>query len=107
MSFSRFKGEVLRPVSWVLRAGGVVAMLALAHAGRSTQDARLASQTRAQADTKSAGCLTCHKNIEPMHASPAVRLGCTDCHGGNASATTKEAAHVKPLHSEIWKTSAN
>src|SRR5262245_51314969 len=61
----------------------------------------------ALADPKSSGCLTCHKNIEPMHVSGAVRLGCTDCHGGNASATTKQAAHVQPLHPEIWKSSAN
>jgi hypothetical protein len=65
------------------------------------------AQTQSAADEKSRGCLTCHKNIEPMHTSPAVRLGCTDCHGGNAAATTKDAAHVKPLHPEIWKTSAN
>src|SRR5438067_2065751 len=105
MSFSLSKNEVLRPASCVLLA--LAALAALAHAGRSTQDAGLASQTRAQADTKSAGCLTCHKSIEPMHASPAVRLGCTDCHGGNAAATTKDAAHVKPRHPEIWRTSAN
>ena len=42
-----------------------------------------------------------------MHASGAVRLGCTDCHGGNAAATIKEQAHVQPLHPEIWKSSAN
>jgi hypothetical protein len=43
---------------------------------------------------KSRGCLTCHVGIEPMHASAAVKLGCTDCHGGDPVATTKEAAHV-------------
>src|SRR5436309_11493257 len=52
-------------------------------------------------------CLSCHKNIEPMHESGAVRLGCTDCHGGDATATTKEKAHVLPRHPEIWKSSAN
>jgi hypothetical protein len=92
-------------VSCVLLA--LAALAALAHAGRSTQDAGLSSQTQARADEKSRGCTTCHKNIEPMHASTAVHLGCTDCHGGNASATTKDAAHVKPLHPEVWKTSAN
>jgi hypothetical protein len=55
----------------------------------------------------SEGCITCHKNIEPMHESGAVRLGCVDCHGGDASATTKERAHVLPRHPEIWKSSAN
>jgi hypothetical protein len=64
-------------------------------------------QTAAEADAKSTGCLTCHKNIEPMHQSAAVRLGCTDCHGGNATATKKEEAHVHPRHPELWKTSAN
>src|SRR5881628_1243106 len=53
------------------------------------------------------GCESCHKNIEPMHESAAVRLSCTDCHGGDAAATTKEKAHVLPLHPEIWKSSAN
>ena len=65
------------------------------------------SQTQAATDEKSRGCIACHKNIEPMHTSPAVKLGCTDCHGGNAAATKKEDAHVRPLHPEIWKTSAN
>jgi hypothetical protein len=56
---------------------------------------------------KSRGCVTCHNPIEPMHASGAVRLGCTDCHGGDAAATTKAAAHVKPAHPEVWTSSAN
>ncbi len=42
-----------------------------------------------------------------MHASTAVRLGCTDCHGGDASALKKEQAHVQPRFPELWKTSAN
>ena len=66
-----------------------------------------ARQTQVQADVKSRGCLTCHAGIEPMHASPAVKLGCTDCHGGDATATTKEQAHVQPRFPELWKTSAN
>src|SRR5437773_2607456 len=65
------------------------------------------AQTQAAVDEKSRGCVTCHKNIEPMHTSPAVKLGGTDCHGGNATAAKKEDAHIKPLHSEIWRTSAN
>ncbi|HVR38853.1 MAG TPA: cytochrome c3 family protein, partial [Thermoanaerobaculia bacterium] len=42
-----------------------------------------------------------------MHSSPAVKLGCTDCHGGNASALTKNEAHVQPRFPELWPTSAN
>ncbi len=45
-----------------------------------------AHQSRAEADGKSAGCVTCHtaSDAASMHASPSVVLGCTDCHGGNA-----------------------
>jgi hypothetical protein len=67
----------------------------------------LDKQTDEQALTKSSGCLTCHAGIEPMHESKNVRLGCVDCHGGNACATTKEAAHVHPRFPEKWPTSAN
>ena len=33
------------------------------------------------------GCYTCHLQTDAptMHTTPAVRLGCTDCHGGNAT----------------------
>lgn len=53
------------------------------------------TQSWAQADAKSAGCLSCHGPVDQktMHASPAVVLGCTDCHGGDASvAGPKDAA---------------
>ncbi len=48
----------------------------------------LITQTQADADAKSAGCVTCHTSEdEPtMHPTRTVRLGCTDCHGGDASA---------------------
>ncbi|HYI12445.1 MAG TPA: hypothetical protein VEK57_25550 [Thermoanaerobaculia bacterium] len=42
-----------------------------------------------------------------MHASPAVKLGCIDCHGGDATATTKQQAHIQPRNPELWKTAAN
>jgi Ca2+-binding EF-hand superfamily protein len=42
----------------------------------------------------SAGCLRCHAGIEEPH--PLHPLGCVDCHGGDASAGTKERAHVLP-----------
>ncbi len=37
-------------------------------------------------------CVLCHEGIEAMH--PEAELSCTDCHGGDASASTREAAHV-------------
>jgi len=67
----------------------------------------LSGQTAAQAALKSHGCVVCHQNVGDMHRSPNVRLGCTDCHGGDANATTKRAAHVHPKHPEVWTGSAN
>jgi len=52
-------------------------------------------------------CITCHDGIEPMHASRAVRLSCTDCHGGNGATRVKEEAHVKPRFPATWPSSAN
>jgi hypothetical protein len=69
----------------------------------------LLRQTEAAARVKSEGCQSarCHVGIESMHASPAVRLGCTDCHGGRADTTDKLAAHVAPRYPAEWPTSAN
>jgi len=76
------------------------------------QDNFLRGQSQKEADRKSSGCITCHTSTdEPtMHSSKAVHLGCTDCHGGNASASIvagtvpnspeylaiKERAHIPP-----------
>jgi hypothetical protein len=49
----------------------------------------------------------CHVGIEPMHASPAVQLACTACHGGRADTTDKDTAHVQPRSKANWPTSAN
>jgi hypothetical protein len=73
----------------------------------SAQPSSLLRQTQEQADAKSRGCMTCHTDIEPMHASAAVKLACTDCHGGNATAITKQQAHIAPKNADLWKTSAN
>ena len=67
----------------------------------------LSGQTVEQAACKSRGCITCHANVGDMHQSPNVRLGCTDCHGGNADALTKQGAHIHPRECEAWPGSAN
>jgi hypothetical protein len=65
-------------------------------------------QTSAEARLKSRGCLECHSGSEPMHASPNVVLGCTDCHGGNATpGLTQRKAHVSPRNPVFWESSAN
>ncbi|HWL47455.1 MAG TPA: hypothetical protein VNQ31_07035, partial [Sphingomonadaceae bacterium] len=77
-----------------------------------------AGQSEAEAEAKSSGCVTCHtKSDQPtMHATPAVRLGCVDCHGGNAKiagdaglphnapayVTARDAAHVLPRYPQAW-----
>jgi len=64
-------------------------------------------QTAADVQSKSAGCLSCHNGIEKMHASSMVKLGCTDCHGGNPTARKQEDAHVKPRFPKNWKNGKN
>jgi hypothetical protein len=83
----------------------------------SADNSVLTSQTQEEANRKSAGCVSCHHNgnyeaIKPMHESPPVKLGCTDCHGGNSAYVlaaavtrgskefnaTKISAHVLPRH---------
>ena len=79
------------------------------------------SQSEAQAQIKSKGCISCHtiSDNHTMHANPAVIIGCTDCHGGNAAihisekirektkgAEYREAmdqAHVMPRNEKFWK----
>jgi len=65
-------------------------------------------QTAEEVALKSRGCLECHTGSEPMHVSPNVMLGCTDCHGGNATpGLTQRKAHVAPRNPVFWESSAN
>src|SRR5262245_28586020 len=45
------------------------------------------TQDWAEADGKSAGCISCHTATDrkTMHQTEAVVLGCVDCHGGDAT----------------------
>ena len=71
-----------------------------------------------QAQQKSDGCQSCHVDTDQktMHSSPAVVLGCTDCHGGDASVAAAsdldpdgtayrallDRAHVQPRYPQAW-----
>ncbi len=92
-----------------------------------------AFQSWDEANTKSEGCVSCHTDSDrkTMHASEAVVLGCTDCHGGNAGVhlpsgeslpspselaarsysasykTAMDSAHVLPRFPDQFPTSAN
>ncbi len=75
-------------------------------------------QSVAEMLAKSDGCTSCHvKSDAPtMHVSPAVRLGCTDCHGGDAGVkgnselphdhpdyiAARDRAHVLPKYPDSW-----
>jgi hypothetical protein len=67
----------------------------------------LLKQTSEQAAAKSNGCVMCHQNVHDPHRKNTVRLGCTDCHGGDATTTDKGSAHVRPRFPEAWPSSAN
>ncbi len=75
-------------------------------------------QTAEEMQQASAGCVSCHTESEQktMHTNPAVKLGCTDCHGGDSGVFkpesseqhsetyehAREAAHVLPNYPEAW-----
>ena len=81
----------------------------------------LSTQSAEDADRKSAGCVTCHTKTDArtMHNAPSVRLGCTDCHGGDVTVRAagnpgakeydeaRSRAHVAPQNREVWASSAN
>lgn len=54
----------------------------------AADDPPLLRQPQPETDRKSSGCQTCHTPMDTatMHTTGTVRLGCTDCHGGNAEA---------------------
>jgi hypothetical protein len=110
-------------VSSSLRTLGVVCVSALSFflairassnspAKVSQDSSLLRSQSQEEADRKSSGCISCHSSTdEPtMHPTKTVHIGCTDCHGGNASVSVgvgtatnspkynsaKEKAHILP-----------
>jgi len=76
------------------------------------------NQTPEDVFAKSAGCNSCHTQTDApsMHESKAVRLGCTDCHGGDANVVgdpnlgfedakyvaARERAHVLPRYPHGW-----
>jgi hypothetical protein len=120
---------LLALVSAVLLAGSMVRVQANTDAAGLAEERPVKrappapeKQTRADADAKSKGCITCHTESDraTMHANPGVVLGCTDCHGGDAAVErpagakyekgdkayrrAMEAAHVPARYPQAWKT---
>ncbi len=72
------------------------------------QGVDLSRQSAQDAAAKSAGCLSCHHDQHDPHFKPeTVRLGCVDCHGGNAAAADIRHAHVAPRFPDAWRSSGN
>ena len=111
-------------VTTVALAG--LAVLLATQAGPQAESrpaATLITQSQAEADRKSAGCISCHtRTDEPtMHPTGTVRLGCVDCHTGDptvlvpagaapdsaAYEQAKKQAHPQPRLKEYWPPSAN
>lgn len=79
------------------------------------------SQSDEAVKQKSGGCLSCHQGIEKMHKDTKIKLGCTDCHGGNAEfsadkewesksekyQTVQKKSHIAARFPEAWRTAAN
>ncbi|WP_166036866.1 hypothetical protein [Sphingosinicella sp. YJ22] len=69
-------------------------------------------------EARTSGCMSCHydSDAHTMHRSPAVVLGCTDCHGGNPRiagdpnlahddpryVAARDQAHVLPRYPGGW-----
>ena len=103
-------------------SGSVVASEKEAPVVRDYSLVRAAPAPRTQewpdAEAKSAGCASCHtqSDAHTMHRSPAVVLGCVDCHGGNPRITrpagseqggsayllAQNRAHVLPRFPGAW-----
>jgi hypothetical protein len=107
-----------RPYRWL------IALLVLVAGARADDtQAPFMSAPAFQSETsvllKSKGCQSCHSATDSatMHDAPSVRLGCSDCHGGDSTIersaevapgsaefrTLEAKAHVQPRHPEEWK----
>jgi len=67
----------------------------------------LMRQSDEEAQAKTWGCVQCHQSVGDMHQNESVRLGCTDCHGGDASVVDKLQAHVHAQFPSAWTRTAN
>ncbi|MGN6545267.1 MAG: hypothetical protein ACTHK7_09490 [Aureliella sp.] len=64
-------------------------------------------QSAEEAAAKSWSCIGCHTDVGHMHPVGSVRIGCTDCHGGNADCIDKTKAHVPARFADAWRGGAN
>jgi hypothetical protein len=112
-------------VEFLCLAAVAVAIVGPTKTGRAaapaSQTPAPARQPREEAERKSTGCVSCHTTTDAktMHTAKAVVLGCTDCHGGDASVQVSGApgsgsyrdaqrrAHVLPRDGSLFRNSGN
>ncbi|MHC4342450.1 MAG: hypothetical protein ACYSX0_19825, partial [Planctomycetota bacterium] len=89
-----------------MRSIALLLILAACHARNSAPEV---DQPFQEGRDTSRTCIECHGALDAptMHRQATVQIGCTDCHGGDATATEKEKSHVLPRHPELWPSSAN
>jgi hypothetical protein len=79
-----------------------------AHSDAAIPKPNKVDQSAASVMAKSRGCIDCHESAHDPHGSPFVRLGCTDCHGGDPTlGLTMRQAHVAPRNPVFFESSAN
>lgn len=110
---------VVAGLGWLTAMAAPASEASVAKLERVGAPAAPAFQTLEQAQEKSSGCASCHtaSDNKTMHANPAVVLGCTDCHGGNARVQRPDhlhrddpdylalmkQAHVMPDYQQKWR----
>ena len=86
----------------------VAASDSLANTGAAIPKPNKVDQSKAAVMLKSRGCISCHENSKDPHESEYVRLGCTDCHGGDSTpGLTMRQAHPAPRNPIFFESSAN
>ena len=107
----------------LIATGFAVWLTSGTNAHSQSQQSSLIRQTQADVEQKNTGCISCHVSTdEPtMHPTRTVRLACTDCHGGDSSASlpagtpeksavyerVKRKAHPQPREPQLADRSAN
>ncbi len=64
-------------------------------------------QTRQAAMAKSLSCIQCHTDVGHMHPINSIEIGCTDCHGGNATTMEIDKSHVQANFPPAWQGGGN
>lgn len=64
-------------------------------------------QSPEEAAAKSTSCIQCHTDVGHMHPINSIQLGCTDCHGGDASTSDIRKSHVPSKFPQAWAGGGN